>query len=276
MFCVTLQTNQTAEFSAFFMQNTIEFFKYQGTGNDFVMIDNRDLQFPKERDLIEKLCDRRFGIGGDGLILLENDDNSDFKMVYYNSDGNESTMCGNGGRCIVAFAHFLDIFEDKTTFEAIDGVHEAEIKNGIVKLKMSDVNSIKNINENFELNTGSPHFVQFVNDVENFEVYKNGNEIRNSATYKNEGINVNFVEEISPEEIFVRTYERGVEDETYSCGTGVTASALVFLTDKNQKEVQVKVLGGNLKVYAEQDGKFFKNIWLEGPAKQVFKGKISL
>ena len=276
MFCVTLQTNQTAEFSAFFMQNTIEFFKYQGTGNDFVMIDNRDLQFPKERELIEKLCDRRFGIGGDGLILLENDDHSDFKMVYYNSDGNESTMCGNGGRCIVAFAHFLDIFEDKTTFEAIDGVHEAEIKNGIVKLKMSDVNSIKNINENFELNTGSPHFVQFVNDVENFEVYKNGNEIRNSATYKNEGINVNFVEEISPEEIFVRTYERGVEDETYSCGTGVTASALVFLTDKNQKEVQVKVLGGNLKVYAEQDGNSFKNIWLEGPAKQVFKGKISL
>ena len=276
MFCVTLQTNQTAEFSAFFMQNTIEFFKYQGTGNDFVMIDNRDLQFPKERELIEKLCDRRFGIGGNGLILLENDDHSDFKMVYYNSDGNESTMCGNGGRCIVAFAHFLDIFEDKTTFEAIDGVHEAEIKNGIVKLKMSDVNSIKNIDENFELNTGSPHFVQFVNDVENFEVYKNGNEIRNSATYRNEGINVNFVEEISPEEIFVRTYERGVEDETYSCGTGVTASALVFLTDKNQKEVQVKVLGGNLKVYAEQDGNSFKNIWLEGPAKQVFKGKISL
>ncbi|UOE42438.1 diaminopimelate epimerase [Chryseobacterium suipulveris] len=295
----------------------MEFFKYQGTGNDFVMIDNRDLQFPKDRALIEKLCDRRFGIGGDGLILLENatetfssfrieekkvadpdssanevqSENSeiftptlkgaisefpDFKMVYYNSDGNESTMCGNGGRCIVAFAHFLDIFEDRTTFIAIDGLHEAEIKNGIVKLKMGDVNSIKNLDGNFELNTGSPHFVKFVDDVENYEVYTNGNEIRNSATYKTEGINVNFAEEISDGEIFVRTYERGVEDETYSCGTGVTASALVFMKDKNQTSVKVKVLGGNLKVYADKDGDSFKNIWLEGPAKQVFRGKIDL
>ena len=295
----------------------MEFFKYQGTGNDFVMIDNRDLQFPKDRALIEKLCDRRFGIGGDGLILLENaketfssfrieekkvadpdssanevqSENSeistptlkgaisefpDFKMVYYNSDGNESTMCGNGGRCIVAFAHFLDIFEDRTTFIAIDGLHEAEIRNGIVKLKMGDVNSIKNLDGNFELNTGSPHFVKFVDDVENYEVYTNGNEIRNSATYKTEGINVNFAEEISDGEIFVRTYERGVEDETYSCGTGVTASALVFMKDKNQTSVNVKVLGGNLKVYADKDGDSFKNIWLEGPAKQVFRGKIDL
>jgi diaminopimelate epimerase len=254
----------------------MEFYKYQGTGNDFVMIDNRDLQFPKEREMIEKLCDRRFGIGADGLILLENDEKTDFKMVYYNSDGNESTMCGNGGRCIVAFAHFLDIFEDKTIFTAIDGLHEAKIKNGIVKLKMSDVDSIKNIDGNFELNTGSPHFVQFVNDVENFEVYKNGNKIRNSETYKQEGINVNFAEEISDGKIFVRTYERGVENETYSCGTGVTATALVFLKDKDKNEVNVKVLGGNLKVYAEKDGNSFKNIWLEGSAKQVFKGKIDL
>lgn len=254
----------------------MEFYKYQGTGNDFVMIDNRDLQFPKEKEIIEKFCDRRFGVGGDGLILLENDEKSDFKMVYYNSDGNESTMCGNGGRCIVAFANFLDIFENKTVFNAIDGLHEAEVLNGNIKLKMIDVNSIKTQETNFELFTGSPHFVQFVNDVENFEVYKNGNEIRNSATYQQEGINVNFAEEISDGEIFVRTYERGVEDETYSCGTGVTAASLVYLKDKDKKSVQVKVLGGKLKVYAEQDGDHFKNIWLEGPAKQVFKGKISL
>ena len=252
----------------------MKFYKYQGTGNDFVMIDNRDLQFPKDKNHIEKLCDRRFGIGGDGLILLENDEKSDFKMVYYNSDGNQSTMCGNGGRCIVAFAHFLDIFEEKTQFVAIDGLHEAEIKNAIVKLKMIDVENVTKDGDNFVLNTGSPHFVKFVDDIENFDVYKNGHEIRNSETYKKEGINVNFVEKISDNEIFVRTYERGVEDETYSCGTGVTAASLVFLKDKNQKYVNVKVLGGNLKVYAEQKGNSFINVWLEGPAKQVFKGKI--
>ena len=258
------------------MQNTIEFFKYQGTGNDFVMIDNRDLQFPKNTEIIEKLCDRRFGIGGDGLILLENHDIFDFKMVYYNSDGNESTMCGNGGRCIVAFAHFLDVFEDKTTFEAIDGKHEAEIHNGIIKLKMIDVDVIKNVAEDFELNTGSPHYVTFVEMLKDYKVFENGNNIRNSSSYNAEGINVNFVEEVAENEIFVRTYERGVEDETFSCGTGVTAAALVYLKDKNQSSVNVKVLGGNLKVYAEKDGKIFRNIWLEGPAKQVFKGKFNL
>ena len=258
------------------MQNTIDFFKYQGTGNDFVMIDNRDLQFPKETEIIKQFCDRRFGIGGDGLILLENDPTVDFKMVYYNSDGNESTMCGNGGRCLVAFAHFLDIFEDHTTFSAIDGLHEAEISNGIIKLKMIDVDFVKDIDGNFELNTGSPHYVTFVEMLKNYKVFENGNKIRNSPSYCQEGINVNFVEEISKEEIFIRTYERGVEDETFSCGTGATASALVFLKDKNQPSVKVKVLGGNLKVYAEQVGEAFKNIWLEGPAKQVFKGKINI
>ena len=257
----------------------MEFYKYQGTGNDFVMIDNRDLNFPKSTEIIEKLCDRRFGIGGDGLILLENDEENpdlDFKMVYYNSDGNESTMCGNGGRCIVAFAHFLDIFEEKCVFNAIDGLHEAEIRNGIVKLKMIDVENIQKDGENFVLNTGSPHFVKYVEMLNNYNVYQNGNEIRNNPTYSQEGINVNFVEKISENEIFVRTYERGVEDETFSCGTGVTAAALTFLNGKNQNSVNVKVLGGNLKVYAEQHENTYHNIWLEGPAKQVFKGKIEV
>ena len=258
------------------MQNTIEFYKYQGTGNDFVMIDNRDLQFPKEKELIERLCDRRFGIGGDGLILLENDANTNFRMVYYNSDGNESTMCGNGGRCIVAFAHFLDIFENTATFMAVDGLHEAEIHNGIVKLKMIDVAGISKDGEDSVLNTGSPHYVKYVEDVANFKVYDEGNKIRNSATYKNEGINVNFAEAIGENEIFVRTYERGVEDETYSCGTGATAAALVYMKDRNENRVNVKVLGGNLKVYAEKNGGSFQNVWLEGPAKQVFRGKIDL
>lgn len=255
---------------------TLQFYKYQGTGNDFVMIDNRDLHFPKDNSLVEKLCDRRFGIGGDGLILLENDENADFKMVYYNSDGKESTMCGNGGRCIVAFAHFLYIFEEKCTFNAIDGLHEAEIRNGIVKLKMIDVENISKDGDATVMNTGSPHYVKFVEDVEDFEVYQRGYEVRNSPNYSREGINVNFVEKINNEELFVRTYERGVEDETYSCGTGVTAAALTYLTDHDEDSVKIKTLGGDLKVYADKDGENFKNIWLEGPAKQVFKGKINI
>lgn len=256
--------------------STINFYKYQGTGNDFVMVDNRNLTFPKNTEVIKHLCDRRFGIGGDGLILLENDENTDFKMVYYNSDGNESTMCGNGGRCLVAFAHFLGIFTDNCSFMAIDGLHEAQMNNGEVKLKMIDVSEINKIENDFQLNTGSPHYVKFVSDIENFAVYEKGNQIRNSELFKKEGINVNFVEKLDAQKLFVRTYERGVEDETYSCGTGVTACALVTMAQENSQEIQVKVLGGILKVYAEKDGNGFKNIWLEGPAQQVYQGEIIL
>lgn len=253
----------------------MEFYKYQGTGNDFVMIDNRDLQFPKDRKLVARLCDRRFGIGGDGLILLENDAQEDFKMVYYNADGGESTMCGNGGRCLVAFAFFLKIFDINCTFSAVDGLHEAEINEGIVKLKMIDVDQISHEYEDHILNTGSPHYVKYVEDIADFPVFAEGKTIRNSNRFSQEGINVNFVEILSPDEIFVRTYERGVEDETYSCGTGVTASALTLLKNGNQTSVRVKTLGGDLKVYAEKNGESFKNIWLEGPAKQVFRGNVN-
>lgn len=254
----------------------MKFYKYQGTGNDFVMIDNRlgewdDLSIEN----IQKLCDRRFGIGADGLIKINSAKGVDFEVDYYNSDGSKS-FCGNGARCSVAFAHFLDIIEDKTTFTAIDGIHEAEIKNGIVKLKMGDVSNINTVGNDFVLNTGSPHYVKYVEMLNNYNVYKTGNEIRNSETYKQEGINVNFVEKLSDKELFVRTYERGVEDETYSCGTGVTAAALTFMKNNNQTFVGVKVMGGQLKVYAEKDGDGFKNIWLEGPAVQVFKGDINL
>ena len=255
----------------------MEFYKYQGTGNDFVMIDNRSGKWDNlSIENIQKLCDRRFGIGADGLIKINSAQGVDFEVDYYNSDGSKS-FCGNGARCSVAFAHFLSIFKDNTTvFTAIDGLHEAKIKDGIVKLKMGDVENILNDGNDSVLDTGSPHYVKYVEDIANYKVFAEGNSIRNSENYKEKGINVNFVENISDDEIFVRTYERGVEDETFSCGTGVTASALTFLQKNNLTSVKVKTLGGNLKVYAEKNGDSFHEIWLEGPAQQVFTGKVDL
>lgn len=255
----------------------MEFYKYQGTGNDFVMLDNRSGEWDNlSIENITKLCDRRFGIGADGLIKINAAKDVDFEVDYYNSDGSKS-FCGNGARCSVAFAHFLSIFKNnKTIFTAIDGLHEAEISADIVKLKMGDVHTIDNDGDDAVLDTGSPHYVKYVEDISNFNVFAEGNSIRNSANYQEKGINVNFVENISDDEIFVRTYERGVEDETYSCGTGVTASALTFLQKGNLTSVKVKTLGGDLKVYAEKNGNSFQEIWLEGPAKQVFSGKVDL
>ncbi|MDL1913433.1 MAG: diaminopimelate epimerase [Bergeyella sp.] len=252
----------------------MNFYKYQGTGNDFVIIDNRDLSFTKNTRVIKNLCDRRFGVGADGLILLENDPSYDFTMIYYNSDGREGTMCGNGGRCIVAFAHFLGIFSEKTTFCAIDGVHKAEIKNSTVKLKMIEVPEIQTLNGDYILNTGSPHYVKYVENLENFDVYTEGKKIRNSSPFKTHGINVNFVEKIGKESLFVRTYERGVEAETFSCGTGVTAAALTYVKMTKKSDVKIKTLGGILKVYAQTEKGSFYRVWLEGPAIQVFKGNI--
>lgn len=255
----------------------MEFYKYQGTGNDFVMLDNRSGKWDNlSIEHIQNLCDRRFGIGADGLIKINAAEGVDFEVDYYNSDGSKS-FCGNGARCSVAFAHFLSIFKNnKTVFTAIDGLHEAEINDDIVKLKMGDVEIINNDGDDSVLDTGSPHYVKYVEDISNFNVFAEGNSIRNSANYQEKGINVNFVENISDDEIFVRTYERGVEDETYSCGTGVTASALTFLQKSNLTSIKVKTLGGDLKVYAEKNGSSFQEIWLEGPAKQVFSGKVNL
>ncbi|WP_294274806.1 diaminopimelate epimerase [uncultured Chryseobacterium sp.] len=254
----------------------MEFYKYQGTGNDFVMIDNRSGEWDSlEISDIAKLCDRRFGIGADGLIKINIAEGYDFEVDYYNSDGSKS-FCGNGARCSVAFAFFLDMFEGSCRFMAIDGPHEAEIHNGIIKLKMSDVEMISMDGEDSVLDTGSPHYVKYVEDLISYDVFAEGKNIRNSENYREKGINVNFVEKNGQDGIFVRTYERGVEDETYSCGTGVTAAALTFMQKNNLISVTVKTLGGNLAVQAEQDGSSFRNIWLEGPAKQVFKGKIDL
>lgn len=260
----------------------IIFEKYQGTGNDFVMIDQRhkSIIHHDDQQTIAHLCDRRFGIGGDGLILLEKSDNYDFKMVYFNADGRQSTMCGNGGRCIVKFAHQLKIFDHKTVFEAIDGEHHAYInEDGSVSLQMIDVQDIISLNSHtFQLNTGSPHYVDFGETLPD-DIKSAGSHIRYSPKYKEEGINVNFVA-IHDSDLEIATYERGVEDETYSCGTGVTAAALAYavkehLLGKQQFTLQTK--GGNLNVsfMRHSDGSC-TDVWLSGPALRVFNGDFKI
>lgn len=258
----------------------LTFYKYQGTGNDFVMIDNRTNFFPKKNTkLIEKLCNRRFGIGGDGLILLENHPNYDFKMVYYNSDGNESSMCGNGGRCLVAFAKKLNVISENAHFEAVDGYHFATINaENTVSLQMKDVNDIK-IDSNYTfLNSGSPHHVQMVNDLKTVDVQSEGAKIRYSDLYGNAGSNVNFVSQLENNIFAVRTYERGVEDETLSCGTGVTAVAIAMhKTGKTNKNViDLNVEGGKLKVQFDENNGNYTKVFLIGPATFVFEGTIDL
>lgn len=255
-----------------------EFYKYQGTGNDFVMIDNRQQTFDKNNTKhIASLCDRRFGIGADGLILLENHPDLDFRMVYYNADGNESTMCGNGGRCLVAFAKQLGVISKDAIFEAIDGTHHAFIdENGIVKLQMQDVDAVEKHASHVFLNTGSPHHVQFEDSIEDFDIKNKGAKIRYGEPYNAEGTNVNFVKKISDQIFAVRTYERGVEDETLSCGTGVTAVALAMhaLGETNKNSITLKVQGGELQVSFDVDNGVYKNVWLIGPAKLVYKGTV--
>ena len=256
---------------------TYTFYKYQGTGNDFVMIDNRQKKINKnDTKLINFLCDRRFGIGADGLILLENHDTLDFKMVYFNADGNESSMCGNGGRCLVAFAKFLDVIDNKATFEAIDGLHHAIIEDDIVKLQMQDVDNVEKFESHVFLNTGSPHHVQFESDLENFDIKNDGANIRYGAPYNEAGSNVNFVKKLNDDAFAVRTYERGVEDETLSCGTGVTAVALAmnYIGETEKNLITLKTEGGDLQVSFDKENDSYKNVWLIGPAKQVFKGSI--
>jgi diaminopimelate epimerase len=258
----------------------IQFYKYQGTGNDFVILDNRDKKYDGlTKEQIAFLCDRRFGIGADGLMLLNVHPDYDFEMKYYNSDGRESSMCGNGGRCLTKFAHDIGIVLSDYKFLAVDGEHEASINtDGTVALKMNDVDDVQYERGNFILNTGSPHFVTIANDVMRLDVFKKGRDIRYSSEFKEEGINVNFVQQTDePDKIIVRTYERGVEDETYSCGTGVTACALVcYHNDNGFNRVEVQTKGGELSVEYDKIGDSYKNVWLNGPAIKVFEGDIEI
>ena len=257
------------------------FYKYQGAGNDFILVDNRKLGIDHHQPaLIARLCDRRFGIGGDGIMFLQDKEGYDFEMVYYNADGQPSSMCGNGGRCIVAFARFLGVIDSETDFLAVDGPHHATIsENGDwVSLHMIDVEQLQQDADAYVLDTGSPHYVQLVSCLKDKDVYHDGYAIRNNETYKAKGINVNFVEPTT-DGYFVRTFERGVEDETYACGTGVTAVALAMAKHHQQTghiATPIKVLGGNLNIRFDYDGQLFSNIYLEGPAVQVFAGEVEI
>lgn len=259
----------------------MRFYKYQGAGNDFILVDNRNNAVNHQNPpLIARLCDRRFGIGGDGIMFLQEKQGYDFEMVYYNADGQPSSMCGNGGRCIVAFAKYLGLIDTETDFLAVDGPHHAKISadGEWVSLQMIDVDEISRDGEAYVLNTGSPHYIALANNLENKDVYHDGYAIRNNDMYKKQGINVNFVEPAG-DGYFVRTFERGVEDETYACGTGVTAVALAMAKHNHQTgslNTPIKVLGGNLNIRFETDGEHFKHIFLEGPAKLVFEGEVEI
>ena len=254
------------------------FNKYQGTGNDFVIIDNRKgLINPDDSVLIHKLCDRRFGIGADGLILISASTEYDFEMKYFNSDGLEGSMCGNGGRCSSDFAIKEGIAGTTLTFKAIDGPHKAISENGIMKLQMNDINEFRIIKGNHFINTGSPHCVIFNKNIDILDVNKEGKTIRMSDDYAPDGTNVNFVE-ITGEGIYVRTFERGVEEETLSCGTGVTASAIasVLAGQIDTVPVKVRTKGGNLSVSFRIEDKSIRDIWLSGPATFVFEGIVEV
>lgn len=257
------------------------FRKYQGTGNDFVMINNINSIYSLElfsKEVIERLCNRRFGIGGDGLIILQSSEKSHFRMKYYNSDGRESTMCGNGGRCIVQFAHDLGLIKESCEFEAIDGIHTAILKGGMVHLSMNTVEKVEVNDNEYILDTGSPHYVKRVGDVSTLDMRFVGSTIRYSDRFVDEGINVNMISK-DHNGWSIRTYERGVEDETLSCGTGVTASAIAIMLESElygQAKIPLNTLGGRLEVSMVRSGSTFSDIQLIGPAQEVFTGSVEV
>ncbi|RAW03387.1 diaminopimelate epimerase [Pseudochryseolinea flava] len=261
----------------------IHFYKYQATGNDFVIIDNRVSRLVFTKSQIEQICDRKFGVGADGLMLIERHPSLNFKLEYFNSDGSQS-LCGNGSRAAVHFAATLGIVNGKSTFEAFDGPHDAQLNGEIVSIKMNNVREVKSIGDDFFINTGSPHYIRFVQDLKNYPVFEEGRKIRNSETFKPGGTNVNFLEILPNNVLFVRTYERGVEDETLSCGTGVTAAALAASLKGLTSPISIKALGGDLSIEFKKPKSsgdnghsvMFEDIFLVGPAKMVFEGHLEL
>jgi diaminopimelate epimerase len=263
---------------------SIKFYKFESTGNDFIIIDNRVKSVILSNQQIKKICDRRFGVGANGLIFYNQSNNYDFEMKYFNANGYEGSMCGNGGRSLIAFSHFIGDAINDVTFNAVDGMHKGSIiskssdKQWLIKLQMIEVEKYKMVDKAYDIDTGSPHYVEFLEELKDINVYEKGRSIRYNDVYVKNGTNVNFVEVIDENKLFVRTYERGVEDETYSCGTGVTASALAYAIKNNlqQASINIKVFGGNLKVSFEREGNKFYNIWLEGSSNFIFKGEMDI
>jgi len=260
----------------------IDFWKYQGNGNDFILLDERGAKHQLTTEQIRKLCDSKFGIGADGLMMLTASDISDFEMSYYNADGNLASMCGNGGRCIAMFAHLLKIAPKEMSFEAYDGVHKAIIEEELiagkkyaVALQMANISAVEQSGKFYFLDTGSPHYVEFVENLAEMDVVKEGRLTRYSERFSPEGTNVNFVE-VKDNRLFVRTYERGVEDETLSCGTGVTAAAIAAFLETGKQDFQIQTSGGEFRVGFEESEGVFRSIWLHGPAELVFKGVIEV
>lgn len=272
-------------------------YKYQGAGNDFLIADNRDGTLRLSPEQVARLCDRRYGVGADGLMLLETSDRYDFRMVYYNSDGSGGMMCGNGGRCIVAFA--ADRGVKNFEFEAADGYHCAEIlsDDGIIKtvrLKMTDVLEIKAYeslegipmpSKGYFLNTGTRHYVRFVDDVEHCDVVSEGRQIRYASEFMPEGANVNFVEPCG-DVLKVRTYEKGVEDETNACGTGIVASCLAAWSSRAMEpqhmgpdrfRYDVRAKRDALAVeFTQKEDMLAADVWLTGPAAYVAEIKVNI
>jgi len=255
----------------------LPFHKYQSTGNDFILIDNRKDTFPKSNQQdIQRICHRKFGIGADGLILLELSAAAEFKMVYFNADGGIGSFCGNGSRAAVHFAQSLGMRSGQNIFEAYDGLHQAVVKGNFVQIKMSDVGPSREILNGSFIDTGSPHYVAFIEDLDKFDVVKNGRTLRHDTNFAPNGANINFVEKKGPAKINIRTYERGVENETLSCGTGATAAAIVASQFGLGNEISINTKGGPLKVWFEQDQGIYKNVWLEGPTELVFAGDLEI
>jgi len=257
----------------------MQFTKYQATGNDFILMDNLSGKIKLTAAEIQKLCDRKFGIGADGLILIEKSEQANFYVNYYNSDGSQS-LCGNGSRAAVHFAAKLGLVKQQTVFDAYDGLHEAVLLNDdVVDLQMRDVNHIVKRDSGWFIHTGSPHVIEWVNRAEDVDVYTKGKNIRYADEFAPAGTNVNFVEKQHNNTLFVRTYERGVENETLSCGTGVTAAGLAAALEGYTSPVQIETKGGNLSVSFKKESNeanhtTFKNVHLIGPAKVVFSGEI--